>query len=248
MKVKQALERLRMRCGRSEHSRSQAEKLLRRWIAASSGRTQRAVGPRREAGSGVENSIESIGESRVENGLENIRENSVENRAGPGMGPERKNERDAAENPGMPREREEKQLTAEDIPYILHLLEKEKFIDDRRFAGAYVRDKLRLNGWGKNKISYMLRSLGVEEYVIREALAENYREADTRKEQDCPDAGEVLRKLVENKWKSLKKSEPLQNRKMKVLRFAVGRGFEYSRVLEILQEITENEREERDYF
>lgn len=228
MKVKQALERLRMRCGRSEHSRSQAEKLLRRWIAASSGRTQRAIGSRRESGSGVE--------SRVENG------------AGTGMEPERKNGRVAAENPGMPREREEKQLTAEDIPYILHLLEKEKFIDDRRFAGAYVRDKLRFNGWGKNKISYMLRSLGVEEDIIREALVENYREADIRKEPDCPDAGEVLRKLVENKWKSLKKSEPLQNRKMKVLRFAIGRGFEYSRVLEILQEITENEREKRDYF
>ena len=240
MKVKQALERLRMRCGRSEHSRSQAEKLLRRWIAASSGRTQRAIGSRRESGSGME--------SRVENSVESIRESIVENGAGTGMEPERKNERDAAENPGMPREREEKQLTAEDIPYILHLLEKERFIDDRRFAGAYVRDKLRFNGWGKNKISYMLRSLGVEENIIREALVENYREADIRKEPDCPDAGEVLRKLVENKWKSLKKSEPLQNRKMKVLRFAVGRGFEYSRILEILQEITENEREKRDYF
>lgn len=240
MKVKQALERLRMRCGRSEHSRSQAEKLLRRWIAASSGRTQRAIGSRRESGSGME--------SRVENSVESIRESIVENGAGTGMEPERKNERDAAENPGMPREREEKQLTAEDIPYILHLLEKERFIDDRRFAGAYVRDKLRFNGWGKNKISYMLRSLGVEEDIIREALVENYREADIRKEPDCPDAGEVLRKLVENKWKSLKKSEPLQNRKMKVLRFAVGRGFEYSRILEILQEITENEREKRDYF
>lgn len=240
MKVKQALERLRMRCGRSEHSRSQAEKLLRRWIAASSGRTQRAIGSRRESGSGME--------SRMENSVESIRESRVENGAGTGMVPERKNGRDAAENPEMPREREEKQLTAEDIPYILHLLEKERFIDDRRFAGAYVRDKLRFNGWGKNKISYMLRSLGVEENIIREALAENYREADIRKEPDCPDAGEVLRKLVENKWKSLKKSEPLQNRKMKVLRFAIGRGFEYSRVLEILQEITENEREKRDYF
>ena len=48
-----------------------------------------------------------------------------------------------------------------------------RFIDDRRYAAAYVRDKSRFNGWGEIKISQMLRSKGVDSSIISSAMCEN---------------------------------------------------------------------------
>jgi len=42
------------------------------------------------------------------------------------------------------------------ITQILNKLESEGFIDEHRYAGAYVRDKFRLQGWGPVKIANML--------------------------------------------------------------------------------------------
>ena len=52
---------------------------------------------------------------------------------------------------------------------VLDKLIKNRFIDDRRYAGAYVREKSRLSGWGWRKISMQLRAKGVSQDVIKEA-------------------------------------------------------------------------------
>ena len=55
---------------------------------------------------------------------------------------------------------------------VLAKLIKLKFIDNRRFAEAYTRDKLRFQGWGKRKIRSGLMGKGVEREIIEAVLAE----------------------------------------------------------------------------
>ena len=127
-------------------------------------------------------------------------------------------------------------LSDKDIAYVIATLISEKFIDDTRFANAFVRDKLKFNGWGKQKIVYKLKSFGLSDGVITEALQENYYgSADGGV---CDLSGQkVLEKLLDKKWKSLKADEPISNKKAKAIRFAAGRGFEYGDIIVALNKI-----------
>ena len=110
---------------------------------------------------------------------------------------------------------------------VLNVLVEEKFVDDRRYAAAFARDKSTIAGWGAVKIRYMLSAKGISKDIISEAL----EEVDVRKADDR------LRKLLENKDRSLKEDP---QRKMKLLRFALGRGYSYDEVSAILNVIENN--------
>lgn len=107
---------------------------------------------------------------------------------------------------------------------VLNVLVEEKYVDDRRYASAFARDKSSIAGWGAVKIRYMLSAKGISKDIISEAL----EEVDVRKADDR------LRKLLENKNRSLKEDP---QRKMKLLRFALGRGYSYDEVSAILNVI-----------
>lgn len=55
---------------------------------------------------------------------------------------------------------------------LLQRLADDNFINEERFARAYVRGKFRINGWGRLKIKNGLRAKGVDENLIRAALSE----------------------------------------------------------------------------
>ena len=96
-------------------------------------------------------------------------------------------------------------------------LVEEKYVDDLRYASAFARDKSAIQGWGEVKIRYMLSAKGVPRDVIDMALEEiDHDKADSR-----------LEKLLQNKLKSLK-DDP--QRRLKLLRFALGRGYSYDEV------------------
>lgn len=99
----------------------------------------------------------------------------------------------------------------------INKLKEERYVDDLRYATAYARDKAAISGWGATKIRYMLSAKGVAKDVISEAL----NEVDEAK------ASSRLEKLLENKYKSLK-DDPQW--KIKLLRFALGRGYSYDEV------------------
>lgn len=107
---------------------------------------------------------------------------------------------------------------------IVQKLVEEKYVDDRRYAAAFARDKSAISGWGQAKIKYMLAAKGVDRDIISEALGEiDDKRADDR-----------LHKLMENKARSLK-DDP--QRRMKLLRFGVGRGYGYEEVLFVIDRI-----------
>ena len=103
-------------------------------------------------------------------------------------------------------------------------LVEERYVDDRRYAAAFARDKASIAGWGAAKIRYMLAAKGVDREIIASALEEvDVTRADAR-----------LEKLMENKARSLK-DDP--QRRIKLLRFGVGRGYGYEEVSSVIDRI-----------
>lgn len=106
----------------------------------------------------------------------------------------------------------------------------EGYVDDFRYASAYARDKSSIAGWGSAKIRYMLAAKGVARDVIDRALGEvDESKADARMEN-----------LLRNKCRTLKNDPQV---KVKLLRFAVGRGYSYEESSRIINMLIEDNEE-----
>ncbi len=97
---------------------------------------------------------------------------------------------------------------------ILNQLVKEGYVDEQRFAQAFVRDKFRYNHWGSRRIGFELRKKNIDETIIEDALGE----IDT----DSADA--TLTALLEQKLRSTKGKTDYEVF-LKLLRYSVGRGY-----------------------
>ena len=107
---------------------------------------------------------------------------------------------------------------------VLQTLVSEKYVSDLRYATAYAREKAMISGWGETKIRYMLSGKRIPRDIITQALAEiDEDKADSR-----------LKKLLENKARTLKADPQIR---LKLLRFALGRGYQYDDVVIVLQDI-----------
>ena len=106
---------------------------------------------------------------------------------------------------------------------VIQKLIEEKFLDDLRYAKFYVRDKYRLNRWGKVKITAMLRQKKIENSLIEEALTEI----------DMKEYEEICANLIKTKSATMNESNHYI-RKGKLFRFAAGRGFESDLIHRIL--------------
>ena len=100
---------------------------------------------------------------------------------------------------------------------VVERLLDERFIDENRYAHAFVRDKSRYNKWGVTKIRYMLASKGIQQEIISQAL----------EDIDSGRAQVRLDKLMENKFRTLKEDPQCR---LKLLRFGLGRGYGYEEV------------------
>lgn len=108
---------------------------------------------------------------------------------------------------------------------IVRSLVQDGFVSDLRYASAFAREKSSLQGWGAIKIRFMLRSRGIADEDIAEAL----REIDPQR------AVGRLEKLLENKWKTLQ-DDP-QGR-FKLIKFALGRGYDYPEIEAAVKRVT----------
>ena len=107
---------------------------------------------------------------------------------------------------------------------VVETLVAEKYVDDARFASAFAREKASLQGWGPVKIRFQLRGKGVPESVIAAALEEIEPEkADAR-----------LEKLLSAKARTLEGDPQFR---LKLLKFALSRGYEYNTVEAALKKI-----------
>jgi regulatory protein len=106
---------------------------------------------------------------------------------------------------------------------IAHLL-KERYIDETRYATAFVRDKYRFNQWGRIKIQQALRMKHIPAIDIADALA-------AIDEEEYLDN---LRQLIAQKRRSVKAASDYE-RNAKLIRFAVGRGYEMGEILKCVK-------------
>lgn len=111
-----------------------------------------------------------------------------------------------------------------DIEAIINSLTTRRFLDDSRFARAFVRDKYRFARWGRRRIAMALRQKRIDSDVIDEALEEINQDEYTA----------VLRSLLKAKAAHMERPLSYEDR-MKLLRFAVARGFETQLVSSLLR-------------
>lgn len=106
---------------------------------------------------------------------------------------------------------------------VVQYLVAHKYVDDERFARAFVHDKLEYNGWGRRKLEQALWQKRVAADVIDRVLSETAPE----------DFKEKLRPLLAAKRKSIKAKDS-RELTAKLIRFAMGRGFSYEQTRECL--------------
>ena len=110
---------------------------------------------------------------------------------------------------------------------VLARLQAERFIDDRRFAEAFVRDKLNLSGWGAYKIKMSLRAKGVAREIIEEVVSQMIEATDMK---------ERLEDIMQRKMRTLKYSSTYEA-KTKLIRFAASRGYDIEEAVECASKI-----------
>lgn len=120
-------------------------------------------------------------------------------------------------------------LADEDARKVLARLQSERFIDDARFAEAFVRDKLNLSGWGAYKIKMALRAKGVSQEIIEEVVAPMFAETNME---------ERLEEIMVRKMRTLKYSSAY-DAKTKLIRFAASRGYDMELAIECASKLTE---------
>ena len=111
---------------------------------------------------------------------------------------------------------------------VLDKLLTNRYIDNRRYAEAYTREKSNLAGWGERKIAMQLRLKGVERETISAVLAELMTD-DTKQER--------LRDKLEHKLRSIKATNDYELRG-KLLRYALGLGYDYDVAIDVVEEVT----------
>ena len=111
---------------------------------------------------------------------------------------------------------------------IVAKLVKEKFIDECRFAHAFVRDKFRYNRWGEIRIQQELRLRQISQKHIDEAL----------EEIESNDNLSTLAEIIRKKRPSVKGKNEYEIRG-KLMRFALGRGFSMEDITKVIGDIDE---------
>ena len=106
---------------------------------------------------------------------------------------------------------------------ILDQLEDQGFISESRYCAAFVNDKIRFQGWGKEKIRMALKQKRLPVSLIEEAI--NAFPQDEYEER--------LQAIIACKAATVSDTDSYL-RKAKLARFLASRGFSYSDISSVL--------------
>ncbi len=116
-------------------------------------------------------------------------------------------------------------------------LVRERFVDDGRYAPAFVRDKARFSGWGPAKVRMQLVAKGIDENLADDAI-------------DAFDKDEwqgILIRALQSKLRSARvpegEADMAYGSKLfaSLVRFALGRGFSYEQARHAIDSITDGQ-------
>lgn len=117
---------------------------------------------------------------------------------------------------------------------VMQRLVKERYVDDERYAQAFVKDKIRYNKWGRRKVDQALWQKHIDEDIRKRVLDE----------VDDDEYLSVLRPLLKQKRKSTKANSDYELNQ-KLMRFALGRGFTFDIIRQCID--VEEEPEDEDF-
>lgn len=114
---------------------------------------------------------------------------------------------------------------------VMQRLVSERYVDDERYARAFVRDKIRYNKWGRRKVEQALWMKHIDDDIRSRALSEI----------DDEEYLSVLRPLLKQKRRSIKAASDYELNQ-KLVKFALGRGF----TLDIIRQCIDGDVDEVD--
>ncbi len=115
---------------------------------------------------------------------------------------------------------------------VMQRLVSERYVDDERFARAFVRDKIVYNKWGRRKVEQALWAKHIDEEIRQRVL----NEVDDR------DYISTLKTLLKQKRRSIR-AESAYELNGKLAKFALSRGFTY----DIIRQCIDGDVEEEEY-
>ena len=118
-------------------------------------------------------------------------------------------------------------VAAPDADRIVDALVAGKFVDDERFAGSYVRYKLRFDRWGRRKIQMGLAAKCVDRGIIAAALADI----------DPDEYLGILTALLASKTKLHPELLADYDGRTRLFRFALQRGFESPLISKVIKSL-----------
>jgi len=106
---------------------------------------------------------------------------------------------------------------------VVERLTKERYIDNERYARAFVKDKVCYNKWGRRKVQQALWMKRIDDDIQQRVLDEI----------DDEEYLKVLVSLLKQKRKSIKAANDYELNQ-KLVRFALSRGFDYGIIRQCL--------------
>lgn len=128
-------------------------------------------------------------------------------------------------------------VAAADSEQVLARLVRDRFIDDNRYAEAFVREKLRLSGWGEYKIRAALQRKGIAKPLIDAALSTT----------DRTDMTARLRTQMQRKMRILKYTTQYEL-KTKLIRYGLSLGYDYESVFDAAASMVASDTDSCDEF
>ena len=112
----------------------------------------------------------------------------------------------------------------EDTDRILKYLINEGYIDESRYAAAFVHDKVRFARWGRTKIAQALWQKRIPEQIAHDALSSI----------DQDEYMTALKEVTASRYRTVKGVTEYE-RKMKTMKSVCSRGYEPSLIKKVLQ-------------
>jgi regulatory protein len=115
------------------------------------------------------------------------------------------------------------ELPEEEQARVMQRLVSERYVDDERYARAFVKDKVRYNKWGRRKVEQALWQKHIDDDIRQRVLDE----------VDDSEYLAVLKPLLQQKRRSTKAANDYELNQ-KLVRFAVSRGFTFDIIRQCL--------------
>lgn len=122
------------------------------------------------------------------------------------------------------------EISKPDAHKIIDILQKENFINEERYATAFVNDKFNHNKWGKMKIASHMKIKKIPTTIIDTAL----NSIDSRRYIT------TLEAIIKTHRKTVKARNSYEL-KAKLMRFGQSRGFESSLLYELIGNIDDDD-------